>query len=924
MSRILVIDDESAMRRGIREMLRAAHHEVWEGEDADQGLEIVRAQRPDLVICDLHLGAGSGWDVLDAMRGDRVSAAIPLILITGTDTPLAMRQSMDLGADDFLRKPFADQVLLAAVEARLKRQQVLKAQAEQANQQLLGLLEATGDLVAIVDPLTRAVRYMNRAARRLTGLDPDRTGEPVLLAELYPPQAFAEVENQALPSALRDGAWHGETEVATRTGTHIHALQEILVHRAADGAVDHLSIIARDITERERAEEVLTRLNRHNELILNSVAEGILGLDLQGNHTFVNPAAARMLGYTVEELIGRPSHSLWHHTRADGSPYPKEACNIYATFQDGKVHHSSDGVFWRKDGTRFFVEYDSTPIHEAGRLVGAVVTFMDITEHKRAEDNLRHVREQLDLAVQGSNDGIWDWNLRTQDLYLSPRWKDQLGYADDELPNVFSTFEELINPEDKPEVLKFVGRYLKGEVQNYAMEFRMRHKDGGFRWILARGAALRDSDGVPYRMAGSHSDITERRRAEEQLRKLSFAVEQSPASVVITDTAGRIEYVNPKFCAVTGYQPSEVLGQNPRVLKSDETSAEGYQELWQRITSGREWRGEFHNRRKNGERYWEFAVISPIKDAAGNITHFLAVKEDITERKRTEGEREVMELHLRQAQKLESIGQLAAGIAHEINTPMQYIGDNTRFLQDAFGALRRVVGAFQELTKRLRDQPGMAEALAPVEAVLQAADVDYLVAEIPKAIEQSLQGAERVTKIVRAMKEFSHPGTEQKTAVDLNYAIESTITVARNEWKYVAELATDFDPRLPHVPCLPGEFNQVILNLIINAAHAIADVVGKNSGAKGRITISTRRLGDWAEIRLADTGTGIPEAARGRIFVPFFTTKPVGKGTGQGLAIAHSVIVNKHGGTLTFETETGRGTTFIIRLPLTASEPAHP
>jgi len=148
--------------------------------------------------------------------------------------------------------------------------------------------------------------------------------------------------------------------------------------------------------------------------------------------------------------------------------------------------------------------------------------------------------------------------------------------------------------------------------------------------------------------------------------------------------------------------------------------------------------------------------------------------------------------------------------------------------------------------------------------------------------------------------------------------------VARNEWKHVAELATDFDPQLPPVPCLPGEFNQVILNLIINAAHAIADVVGKNSGAKGRITISTRRQGEWVEVRVADTGTGIPEAVRGRIFDPFFTTKPVGKGSGQGLAIAHSVIVDKHDGTLTFETEMGRGTTFIIRLPLTASEAAHP
>ena len=166
------------------------------------------------------------------------------------------------------------------------------------------------------------------------------------------------------------------------------------------------------------------------------------------------------------------------------------------------------------------------------------------------------------------------------------------------------------------------------------------------------------------------------------------------------------------------------------------------------------------------------------------------------------------------------------------------------------------------------------------------------------------------------MKDFSHPGSEDKTPLDLNRAIESTITVARNEWKYIADLETDFDPALPPVPCLPGEFNQAVLNLIVNAAHAIAAKFGDGAGGKGLITVKTRRDGDWADLRICDSGTGIPEAARGRIFEPFFTTKEVGKGTGQGLAIARSVVVDKHGGTIAFETESGKGTTFIVRLPL--------
>ncbi|HKX30785.1 MAG TPA: ATP-binding protein, partial [Blastocatellia bacterium] len=200
-------------------------------------------------------------------------------------------------------------------------------------------------------------------------------------------------------------------------------------------------------------------------------------------------------------------------------------------------------------------------------------------------------------------------------------------------------------------------------------------------------------------------------------------------------------------------------------------------------------------------------------------------------------------------------------------------------------------------------------------AAVRDADVEYLAEEIPKALQQSLEGVERVSKIVQSMKDFAHPGTEKKPA-DINKAIESTVTVAMNEWKYVAELVTDLDPNMPLVPCLLSELNQVILNMIVNASHAIADVVGDGDHGKGTIRVSTRHDRGWAEIRISDTGTGIPEKVRDRIFDPFFTTKEVGRGTGQGLAISHSVIVEKHLGTIGFETMEGRGTTFIIRLPI--------
>jgi signal transduction histidine kinase len=294
---------------------------------------------------------------------------------------------------------------------------------------------------------------------------------------------------------------------------------------------------------------------------------------------------------------------------------------------------------------------------------------------------------------------------------------------------------------------------------------------------------------------------------------------------------------------------------------------------------------------------------APLYDTAGAFAGWEGSLTDISMLKQTLEERDRLEDNLRQAQKLEAIGQLAAGIAHEINTPTQYVGDNLRFLKESFGEL-------DSLLAQLVKVGG-----APASKLLGDADFDYLKEEIPRALNQSLEGVDRVAKIVRAMKEFSHPARE-KTATDLNRAIQSTITVASNEWKYVAEIEMDLDANLPAVHCSPAEFNQVVLNMVVNAAHAIGDVVGDGGKGKGKIKVKTRADGDWAVVEISDSGCGMPPHIQQRIFDPFFTTKEVGKGTGQGLAIAHNVVVDKHGGAIKVVSSPGKGTTFIIRLPI--------
>jgi PAS domain S-box-containing protein len=313
--------------------------------------------------------------------------------------------------------------------------------------------------------------------------------------------------------------------------------------------------------------------------------------------------------------------------------------------------------------------------------------------------------------------------------------------------------------------------------------------------------------------------------------------------------------------------------------------------------------------RANGKEGVLGLAINPRLRDGDVFLGFTIMGADITERK-------MLEKQLAQAQKLRSIGQLASGIAHEINTPTQYVGDNIRFLKDAFEDLIGVLQGDEELLAAARGGVVSAELIRRLQDGRERADLEYLVSEVPVAIQHTLEGVERISKIVRAMKDFAHPGREEKAPADLNQIIDSTVTVARNEWKYVADMQTDFDRSLPLVLCHPAEIGQVILNLVINAAHAIEDVVQQGRAAKGGITIATRRRDGWAEIRISDTGGGIPENIRHRIFDPFFTTKEIGRGTGQGLAICYPVIVGKHGGRITFDSEVGRGTTFTIGLPL--------
>ncbi len=431
--------------------------------------------------------------------------------------------------------------------------------------------------------------------------------------------------------------------------------------------------------------------------------------------------------------------------------------------------------------------------------------------------------------------------------------------------------------------------------------------------LLTTKVPLRNARGQVTGIAGVGRDISERKKNEDALkemeRKYRSMFDEAFAGLFELGPDGHILQVNPAMAEFLGYgRPEDVPVEMTEPLWTRAVSPERSAELTARMKAAGYVRSfEMEVLRNDGSRIW-ISTSARAKWQNGVLTGYTGMFEDITERKQ-------LREQLLQAQKLESVGQLAAGIAHEINTPVQYIGDNVRFLQDSFGELVALNAGYARLLAAVRSTEAIPQMIEEVSRVVEKVDVDYLFEEIPKAIEQTLEGVSRVSSLVGAMKQFSHPGTGEKVPLDLNRAIESTITVARNEWKYVADMKVELDPTLPLVSCFPGEFNQVILNMIVNAAHAIEEVAARGGPEKGLITIRTRSLATGVEVQIQDTGGGIPEKVRARIFDPFFTTKEIGKGTGQGLAIARSVVVDKHQGTIDFETEDERGTTFIIRLP---------
>ena len=752
------------------------------------------------------------------------------------------------------------------------------------------MLAVKGSNDAIWDwDIRNDILFLSPQGLRMIGYqDGELANAPSALEDrLHPDDAARVREQMRLYLAGEIPHYAVEFRLRHKDGSYRWILARAEALRDEKGAAYRMAGSYSDITERKRAEEALYL----TQTAMDRAPASVIWLDQSGHVVYVNEAASLALGYSIPELLTMKvwdfdpnlSEELWQTVWAE-----LQACDSW----DFEVRHRN------KAGKIFPVEVSAKYIEFGGKKIASSFT-RDITERRRIEDELRISQERFRIAAENASDVVFEMDLDSGRIqYFGDQLKQR--YPNAPFPATLEEWLPVLHPDDLSKITAAV-QVHQATGQPLHEEYRMLQTDGSVLHAEIRAAIVRDSVTGRLRAIGAVRDITQQKASERTNAELAAIVRCSDAAIIQRDRSGRILTWNSGAERLYGYSATEMIGRDNSILLPPEGSKK-----WADIERALEQGSEinyFETTRitKAGERLDVLVTASPVRDGAGNIVGSADIGWNITERKR-------LERQLAQAQKLESIGQLAAGIAHEINTPIQYIGDNVKFLGEAFEELF-------EAADRWR-QGASADGGAPRESAAEDG-LEFLRREAPMAIAELEQGVAQVSRIVGAMKEFSHPGQVEKRAIDLNRALDSVIVVSKNEWKYVAEMKRDFDPELPLVPCVAGEINQVFLNLVINAAHAIGDAV-PDKDHRGVITISTRRNGDWAEVRVRDTGTGIPEAIRARVFDPFFTTKEVGKGTGQGLSIAHAVVVQKHRGAIEFESSVGVGTTFLVRLPLDA------
>jgi PAS domain S-box-containing protein len=827
---------------------QVSHTRVWGAESFEQALD---ERMWDVILCDHNMPSFDSFRALEILKHKQQD--IPFIVVSGTIGEETAVRAMKAGAHDYLMKGhlarLAPAIAREIEEAKVRRelttaQQSLLTAADQwqatfhSMAEAISVLDANGAIVRCNDAM---VTLIGQPAEALVGHPccANVHGTPGRI-ENCPFKRMTKTHCRESFEVNADGAWLSVTV-------------DPILDEAGERLLGAVHSVL-DITTRKNAEEKL----RFNQFAMDHARDSVYWMRSDARFIYVNRAACEQLGYTSEELLGMTVHDIDHG-------FPKETWSKHwdAVKQKGSLLIETEHT--TKDGRVIPVEI-ALSFHVFEGQEYSYATARDISARMAATQSLKESMARLELATAATNIGHWSWDLRTNEVFFSEQWKAQIGYEDHEISNTLDEWETRLHPEDRERTLNAVKDYNEGRVPEFDVEFRFRHKDGSYRWIYTRGVHQLDGKGEPISIIGCHVDITDRKRREEEIKWLARFPGENASPVLRVNRHGRVLYANSSSQPLLGMWG---ISEEDKPLLPPEWR----ERITRALDSGQTEQFEVeYDQRVNA------LALTPVRDSEYVNIYGM----DITERKHAEKERILLEKQLRQSQKLESIGTLAGGVAHEINNPVMGIMNYAQLILDRLGPEHEVAEFATEIGKE----------------------------------------SERVCTIVKNLLAFARPETQTHSPARICDIVGDALSLIRTLIRHdQISLEVDVPEELPHLDCRSQQIQQVFMNLLTNARDTLNEKYEGFDDNK-TIIITARPLDKegepWVRTTIEDHGCGIPAEVRERMFDPFYTTKPRDKGTGLGLSISHGLVKDHHG-EISVESQPGEYTRVYLDLPVNDS-----
>jgi len=836
--------------------------------------------KPDVILSDYTLPQFTGFEALEIAK--ELVPDIPFIIVTGSLSEETAVETIKRGAWNYVIKENLLRLSPAIENAITLKEEIDKnKQAEEKIRKLSKVVETTPDAIVMTD-MQGNIEYVNLGLLTLGGFEDDNLiiGKSIFLFSNE--EGVKQLKEEIIPTILSKGKWRGEVSVKRKDSSFFPAEMICSYILDEEGNPKYLLSQYHDITNRKKTEKALEESEKQLKTLINTMPDFVCFKDGDGRWLLANDAGISIFQLKNIDYLGKNDSELAELNKKLRGSFLTCKETDARVWKEGRSIHAEETIS-DADGSARIYDVTKVPVsYPDGERKGIVVLGHDITERKKAEEKIQKSEEKYRLLADNSMDAIWQMDLKLVFTFISPSVKNIMGYTVEEW--VGSRLSQHVSIKDFFNMAKKALSAIKHykEFKHLTFDVVMFRKDGTEIPVEITVKLLLNKKGLPIGFQGTTHDITERKQAEEENIKLSTAVTQSPSVIAITDLKGNLEYVNPKFSEITGYTSKEAIGQNTRILKSGEQPSEMYKELWKIISSGKEWRGEFHNKKKNGELFWEAASISPIFDKQGKMINYIKVAEDITERKQAEenlhkAHEELKKLHrgleikvekavkelrekdhiIYQQSRLASMGEMIGNIAHHWRQPITAVGAIVQNYEDAY-----------------------EDGILDMDYIEKHTDI---VMDILTNMSRTIDNFRFFFKSDRAKENF-----------DIKEIILKTLKFLDSSFKYnkinvISDLAEDCI-----INGFPNEYSQVLLAVLSNAKDELIERDIKER----KIIITLKKINDKYVVTISDNAGGIIKEVLPRVFDPYFTTKEQGKGTGIGLYMAKMIIEKNMDGKL--------------------------